>query len=144
MTTGVEVTIDANEPNYLYQTNRPFTIFKGNNEYEKAAVLTVVAATEYKEGTVLSFDASTGKYAATDSTNTATKNAYAILASEIKATNADTEVKVTVCISGDVDEETLIFRNGPDSINTVSNNSVDTFKTELRKLGIISRQYKAL
>lgn len=136
------ITVTDNETNYLYQKNDIYEVFKGENEYLEASV-TVVASTEYKAGTALSFDAATNTYAITNSAATPTHRAVAVLANNVPESNTSTTLKLTICIKGYVDEDKLIF-GGSDTINTVAADTTDTYKSQLRNYGIIAQKYKSL
>ena len=138
------VTVTSEGAKFLHQTNTVGTVLKRRLKYSESINLTVVAGTEYKEGTVLGFNATTGKYVITDSGDAATNNARAVLAQYISADNTSTDLKVAICIEGDVDEDLLIFKNVTDTLNTVAGSGSDTYRTELINNDIVPEKYSTI
>jgi len=88
------------------------------------------------EGSVLSFDATTGKYNATYSAIPALANAKAVSMGTVSFDTAETK-RVTILTKGQVNEEILLFQPG-DDLDTIPPGGSDSFRTQLRDYGIIT------
>lgn len=101
------------------------------------AVMSAAEEIDYKKGTVLAFNATTGKYEQTKSGTAAVANAKTILAQDVSFSAAGDKT-VRILIGGQVDEDQLIW-DGTDSPETIPAGAADSFQLQLRAYGILLR-----
>lgn len=122
-------------PNPEITNNDIQSLVLRNGEFEDITLEIVDGAETFPLGTVIAFNASTGKWQETKSGTAAVANAKAVLAQEVVATGNGDIDNVRSIIGGTLDQTLLTF-NGADTVNTIPPSGADTFKIQLRSYDI--------
>jgi len=88
------------------------------------------------EGTVLAFDATTGKYNVTHTDFPNLSNAKAVCGHTLEFEIGETK-EVSILRKGEVNIERLLFVKSGDDLDTIPAGASDSFRTQLRDYGII-------
>lgn len=102
----------------------------------KDIALSAPGAIIYPIGTVLAFNATTGKYEITKSGTADVANAKAVLVQETEFTGAGDKL-IRAVIGGEVDQNLLVF-DGSDTLATIPAGADDSFGLQLRNYGILA------
>ena len=89
------------------------------------------------EGTVLAFDATTGKYNVTHTDFPALSNAKAVCGHTVEFGIGETK-EVGILRKGEVHIERLLFVKSGDDLDTIPATEVDSFRVMLRDYGILA------